>query len=54
MTVPYIYIFGTPTIGDTPTELSEKYAHFKNDNNSCVTFTPRALNCMVIRDFAIK
>ncbi len=50
----YIYIFGTPVISNTPTELSEKYTHFKNDDNSCITFTPFAPNCMVIRDFAIK
>lgn len=50
----YIYILGTPTLGTFPTELSDKFAYLRPYNNSCITFTPFALNCMVIRDFEVK
>ncbi len=50
----YIYIVGTPTLGTIPTELSNKLNYLKKYGKSCITFTPFAPNCMVIRDFEIK
>lgn len=49
----YIYILGTPTRDTIPTELSSTFKYLEK-YNSCITFTPVAPKCMVIRDFEVK